>query len=395
VHSDLNSRLAGSLTDLDRPHRPNPAAWTGARWRVWLLVFGVATGLGLFSSFLAYRFTLAVGRDGSYWRSLMLLNGAYWYIWALFTPVIVWGARRFRFERQTWGRALAAHGGGVTLFSLSHIVGVEAIRYWMFAADLPPQFSFWKAVERSTLQNFDWEMMTYWAIVGVSQAVLYYSEAQERKLKQAQLETRLVEAQLQTLQQQLHPHFLFNTLHAISTLMHRDVDAADRTLARLSDLLRLSLERVGLQEVALEQELEFLRKYLQIEQTRFQDRLTVRFEVDAEALDGLVPNLFLQPLVENAIRHGISPRSGPGWIEVSARRAADRLWIEVSDNGAGLSQDAFTALQSGIGLSTTRVRLHHLYGPDHRFEFHRRTQGLTVRIVIPWRPDPRAAAGAA
>jgi signal transduction histidine kinase len=389
----LNARLAGSLTSFDRPKRAEAGLLKG--WPLWALVLGIATALGVFSSFLAYRLTLTVGRDASFWRALVLLNVAYWYIWALFSPAIVWMARRFPFERQRWGRALAVHGVGVTVCSLTHIAAVEAIRYWLFAAHLPPGFSWWMAVERSTLQNFDWEMMTYWAIVGVSQAVFYYGEAQDRRVRQAQLETRLVEAQLQALQQQLHPHFLFNTLHAISTLMHRDVEAADRTLARLSDLLRITLERVGLQEVTLEQELEFLRKYLQIEQTRFQDRLTVRFEVEADALDGLVPNLLLQPLVENSIRHGIGPRSGPGWIEVSARRTGDRLWLEVSDNGAGLSQDAFTALQSGIGLSTTRVRLHHLYGPDYRFEFHRRAPGLTVRIVLPWRPDPTAAAGAA
>ena len=147
--------------------------------------------------------------------------------------------------------------------------------------------------------NFDWEMMTYWAIVGLSHALRYYSEARDRELRESQLETHLVEAQLQALQRQLQPHFLFNTLNTISALMHRNVDAADNMIAKLSDLLRISLQNVGVQEVPLKQELDFLSKYLEIEQTRFRDRLTVVFDVQPDTLDALVPNLMLQPLVEN------------------------------------------------------------------------------------------------
>ena len=233
-------------------------------------------------------------------------------------------------------------------------------------------------------------MMTYWAIVGLSHAVLYYRESKDRALRTAQLETRLVEAQLKTLQQQLHPHFLFNTLHAISALMHRDVEAADRTLMRLSDLLRLTLENIGQQEIPLQAELDFLAKYLQIEQTRFADRLVVRFDVQPETLDTLVPNLILQPLVENAIKHGVAKKTGPGHIDISARREGDKLRMEVRDDGVGLSEDALTALQKGIGVSTTRARLQHLFGADCRFEFHRQPSGLSVVVVIPWQTDARA-----
>ncbi len=201
----------------------------------------------------------------------------------------------------------------------------------------------------------------------------------------SQLETKLVEAQLKALQQQLHPHFLFNTLHAISALMHRDVDAADRTLMRLSDLLRLTLENIGQQEVTLQSELEFLSKYLQIEQTRFADRLIVRFDVEPATLDTQVPHLILQPLVENAIKHGVAKKTGPGHIDISARRDGDKLLLEVRDDGVGLSEDALTALQKGIGVSTTRARLQHLFGADYRFEFHRQHAGLSVLIALPWR----------
>ena len=230
----------------------------------------------------------------------------------------------------------------------------------------------------------------YWyaTAVAVNFALRYYHESRERSVRASQLETQLVEAQLKTLQQQLHPHFLFNTLHAISALMHKDVEAADGTLMRLSDLLRLTLERLGEQEVTLNAELEFLQKYLEIERTRFADRLIVRYDVHPEALDALVPTLLLQPLVENAIKHGVARKSGPGHIDITARRDHHMLWIEVRDDGVGLSEDALTALQKGIGVSTTRARLQHQFGADYRFEFHRLSQGVGVVVAVPWRVRP-------
>jgi sensor histidine kinase YesM len=230
----------------------------------------------------------------------------------------------------------------------------------------------------------------YWyaTTIALNYALLYYRESKERAIRASQLEMRLVEAQLKTLQQQLHPHFLFNTLHAISALMHRDVEAADRTLMRLSDLLRLTLERLGEQEVTLKAELEFLQKYLDIEGTRFADRLVVRYDVQPEALDALVPTLLLQPLVENAIKHGVAKKSGAGHIDITARRDHDKLRLEVRDDGVGLSEDALTALQKGIGVSTTRARLQHQFGADYRFEFHKLTQGVGVVVAVPWRVPP-------
>src|SRR5262249_32977164 len=155
-------------------------------------------------------------------------------------------------------------------------------------------------------------------------------------LKASQLEARLAQAQLQALKSQLHPHFFFNTLHAISSLMRKDIEAADRMLTRLSDLLRLTLENVGAQETTLRQELDFLEGYLEIEQTRCRDRLQVKIEIEPETLDARVPNLILQPLVENAVRHGVAPRAAPGRIEISARRVGGKLEMQVRDNGAGL-----------------------------------------------------------
>jgi two-component system, LytTR family, sensor kinase len=374
------------LLDLRGVGTDVPAATPPRHGLPWSIVFLAATLLGLMSSILAWRFTVSLGHAPTHWRTLVILNTSYWYLWAVFTPAIIWLSQRFRFERQGLWRALAVHLPCVVLFSLTHIITMSGVQWW-FARAQGRAYSWWPEAQKSALLNFDWEMMTYWTIVGLSHAILYYRESRHRALRTAQLETRLVEAQLRALQQQLHPHFLFNTLHAISALMHRDVEAADRTLMRLSDLLRLTLESIGQQEIPLQAELDFLTKYLQIEQTRFADRLNVTFDVQPETLDTLVPNLILQPLVENAIKHGVSRRAGPGHIEISSRREGDKLRMEVRDDGVGLSEDALTALQKGIGVSTTRARLQHLFGADYRFEFHRQPAGLTVVVAIPWRTE--------
>ena len=357
------------------------------RWIVLL----VATLLALISTGFAWQFTRAIGRPDP-WTTLLILNAAYWYLWALATPAIVFLSQHFRFERGGLLRALAVHLPSVAVFSFGHIAAMQGVYWWLAMTEGRP-YAWWTQVQRATLQHLDWEMMTYWAIAGLSHAVLYYRESRDRAVRTAQLETKLAEAQLKALQQQLHPHFLFNTLHAISTLMHRDVHAADRTLMRLSDLLRLTLENLGQAEVTLGTELDFLTKYLQIEQTRFADRLHVRFDVQAETLDRRVPSLLLQPIVENAIKHGVARKAGPGHIDISARRDGDKLWIEVRDDGVGLSEDALTALQKGIGVSTTRARLQRQFGADFRFEFHRLPEGLAVVIAIPWRGERASDSG--
>jgi two-component system, LytTR family, sensor kinase len=210
-------------------------------------------------------------------------------------------------------------------------------------------------VQRGALLNFDWEMMTYWAIVGISHAVLYYRESRDRAVRASQLETQLVEARL------VHaPAAAPPALPLQHAARHLGADAPRRRGCRthagaLSDLLRLTLDRLGQQEIPLEAELEFLGKYLEIEQTRFADRLVVTFDVQPETLDVFVPTLLLQPLVENALKHGIARKAGPGRIDITTRRSNGHLWIEVRDDGAGLSDTALDALQKGIGVSTTRA----------------------------------------
>jgi two-component system LytT family sensor kinase len=377
--SDQLLDATGAGIDLPAPARPR----YGLRWPC---VLGVATLLAILSSALAISFTRALGRPTTNWTSLVVLNATYWYVWALFTPSIVWLSQHFRFERQGLVRAFLIHVPSVALFSLAHIAAMTGVQWWLATG---ASYAWGTEVKRAALMNFDWEMMTYWAIAGLSHAVLYYRESRERALRTSQLETKLIEAQMAALRHQLQPHFLFNTLHAISALMHRDVDAADRTLMRLSDLLRMTLENLGRHENTLKAELDFLSKYLEIEQTRFADRLVVRFDVEPEALDALLPTLLLQPLVENAIKHGVSKKVGPGHINISARQEHDKLWIEVRDDGRGLSETALTALQKGIGVSTTRARLQHQFGADFRFEFHRLEEGVAVVVAVPWRVEAR------
>ena len=364
-----------------------------ARW-----IFAAATLLGLFSTLQAYRLTtLDVTRPSSFTiPQLLALNLAYWYVPAALTRTIFRLAARFRIEAGRGLLPVAIHASSAAAFSILHtsaMIGVRAL-LWPNAGK-PTTVSWALYSQRMYLTNLDWALMTYAAIVGLSYALGYYRESQARAVKAAHLETRLIEARLRTLEAELQPHFLFNTLHAISTLVHSNPEAADRMISRLSDLLRLTFERSGAAGVPLQEELEFLQKYLEIEQTRFQDRLSVKFEIDPETLDAEVPKMILQPLVENAIKHGVSPRPGPGLIEVSTERRGDALMLRVRDNGMGLSAAARERLTSGVGLSNTRDRLECLYGDAQRLEFSERGGGLTVQMEIPYHRAASVDAGEA
>ena len=355
--------------------------------RVGLLpVFGVATVFGIFSGLQAFNYVSLFTDKTQPFHILLLLNLTYWYAWAVLMPFMVWMARRYRFGRHTWKRAAAMHGLGVVVSIAVHAALSSGARVAILQALAGRREVWWTEFQELFFLNFDWEMMTYWAVVGLVNAVDFHRESQDRELTAAQLQTRLAEAQLQALQQQLHPHFLFNTLHTISALMHRDTEAADAMLERLSDLLRLTLDRIGTQQVALKEELDFVEKYLEIEQTRFGDRLLVRFDTPPDTLDAAVPNLLLQPLVENAVRHGISPKVGGGRVDIVARRDGDMLQLIVRDTGYGLAADKLSAFNAGgVGLSNVRSRLETLYPGRHRFEFQSPPDGgLEVSILIPF-----------
>src|SRR3954453_22026374 len=343
------------------------------------LVFGAATILGFFSTLQAYRLStlnvskgmpIEIGR-------LLLLNLALWYIAAAITPIVFRLSDRFQLEDGHRARALAVHAAAAVSFSVVHFAGMAGVRalLWPGMAYNVPWTTY---AQRQYLMNLDWTLMTYAAIAGLSYALQYHRESQNSAIRTANLEARLAEARLKTLEAELHPHFLFNTLHAISTLVHVQPEAADRMISRLSDLLRITFARSGAARIALQEELEFLQKYLEIEQTRFQDRLTVSYEIDPDTLDAEVPRMFLQPIVENAIKHGIAPRSGPGTIQILARHDGEALRLEVRVNGAGLSGSARARLHRGVGLSNTRDRLECLYGEAHALDFLEGGDGLTV-----------------
>jgi LytS/YehU family sensor histidine kinase len=238
---------------------------------------------------------------------------------------------------------------------------------------------------------FDYGALIYWLILLINYAVDYYRRYREGEIRASQLEALLAQAQLQALKMQLQPHFLFNTLNSISALLHKNVQAADTMIARLGDFLRLTLENAGRQDVSLREELEFLRCYLAIETIRFQDRLAVQIEAEPETLDARLPNLILQPIVENAIRHGIAPRSGRGRIAVSAKKQDGVLQVEVTDNGPGLASGGSSGslLREGLGLANTQARLQQLYGRSHRLDMENALGGgLTVILEIPFKTEP-------
>lgn len=368
----------------------------GTRYKVVAGILAVGAGLTCFATYMAMLLTRSNGREPVV-ADLLILNASFWMGWALLSLPIIALSKRVRVDRRTWKTAVGIHLAAMLAFCAVHIALTNSARVNISRraqAERAEQGKPYAAVSwpgeyrRSFYQFLDWELLAYAAIAGLSHAVFFSHESHRRELRAAQLEKHLVEAQLQTLQRQLQPHFLFNTLHAISALMHRDVDTADRMLSRLGDLLRMTLDTVGRQQTSLKEEIDFLGKYLQIEQARLGDRLRLHWQIDGETLDCMVPNLVLQPLVENAIKHGIALKSEGGALTVRARRQGDMLWMEVEDDGCGPSQVGLESLQKGIGLTNTRARLSHHYGANYRFEFHKRVGAFAVLIVLPWRAAP-------
>ena len=322
---------------------------------------------------------------------LLVLNLAYWYVPALLLPTIFRLAYRFRLDAVSWRTAAGIHTAAAFTFSIVHWAAMMGTRSLLWPnAGKPRDWSWASFAQRIYLGNLDWSLMTYTTVVGLAYAAWFHRESQQSALTAAHLETRLMETRLRTLEAELHPHFLFNTLHAISTLIHSKPDSADRMISRLSDLLRLTFDRSGSARISLQEELEFLQKYLEIEQTRFQDRLGVNFDIDPNTLDAEVPRLILQPLVENAIKHGLSPKPGHGLITITAERRNGSLSLEVRDNGVGLNARTRARLHEGVGLSNTRDRLDCLYGSAHRLEFSDGNGGLAVRLEFPFQPSSPA-----
>jgi two-component system LytT family sensor kinase len=351
-------------------------------WSKWILLFLFWTILGLAFAGQLYLSRSKIGAPVS-WTFAMGRALADWYVFALLSVPALWLGRRFPAAGPRWPKALSVHLLTSAAFSLGWMVLRAAFEHWRTrGVEDPVPFS--TAFSQALGATFFFNLLVYWGIVAGQNAFTYYWKFHERELHAAALETRLTEARLQALQMQLNPHFLFNTLNAIASLMHKDVDAADRMIVRLSELLRYALDSTNEQEVPLHRELDFLGRYLDIQRARFGERLTVNHQIADEVLHARVPNLILQPLVENAIEHGIEPHARPGEIILRALRRDGRLILEVEDNGVGLAKGLQPV--DGIGLSNTRARLQQLYGPEQRLELKGASGGgLTVRIDIPFR----------
>jgi two-component system, LytTR family, sensor kinase len=328
------------------------------------------TLVGLFFASQAYL-TYKYSGGAAPWLFLVKFSLCEWYAWALLAFAIVPLARRFPLAHEKWMRNAALHFVAAVCVALLKWAIDNQVRHYVLGI----------AGAMSLAYRLHLNMLTYWAIVGVTNGYDYYRRYREGELRTSQLTAQLAQAQLQALRMQLHPHFLFNTLNAISTLVHRDPEAADRMIARLSDLLRLTLEDAGLQEVPLTKELDFLERYLDIERVRFADRLTVHVDVAPETLDAQVPYLILQPLVENAIRHGIAPCAAPGRVAICARRLNGMLQLEVRDDGPGFPPPGESNGRQGLGLSSTRARLEQIYGARHRFDLGNDAAGGAVATL--------------
>lgn len=314
-------------------------------------------------------------------------------VWAFFTPFILRLIAFAPINRRSWTRTVPFHAAAGLVAGLLWAVPAQASRLVVGLYMDDPWFTR-EATAASVLRFAIMGIALYIQVCGVGHGIHYAREFRDRDLSASRLKEQLAQAQLQVLRMQLHPHFLFNTLNTISALIHKDVAAADRMLALLGDLLRDSFEKIGAHEVSLKQEIDFLDRYLEIERTRFQDRLIIEKTIDPNSLDARVPNLILQPLVENAIRHGVSRKAGIGQVEVSARRDNGMLAISIRDNGPGLPTEEEMSARGGIGLANSQARLEQLYGRAHRFELRNRPGGgLEVVLIFPFRPMGEAAPG--
>jgi len=357
---------------------------SGRRGRAILIGLAVYVLIILFFSTDAYFSSKLKGMKIGFFAQIVYYVER-WLSWAVLTPLIVYLARRIRFSRSRWPLALAFHAIACVAFSLLHILGYLGLKIFNIFIGIRESVAI-ASFPNTYFAFYQYNVLTYIVIAGVGVAIEDYRRSRENELKTAQLETRLAGAELQALRTQVHPHFLFNTLHAVSALVHRNPDVADRMINRLSDMFRLSLESSGSQEISVENELEALKPYLEIMDMRFGDRLRVIVDFPDETREALVPNLILQPLLENAIRHGIVPKPEGGTVSIRGRRAGGRLVIEIADDGPGFQSETANLERNGLGLSNTRERLALLYGKNHEFRLGRGDKGGALIVIdIPFR----------
>ena len=351
-----------------------------SRVRQFLIVFACWTFAGLFFTAQNTLGNAFHGYPISFTRTLGIYMTCA-YIWLLFTPLIVALSRRFRLAAPNVVSSAAVHILASFAFMFASLTIFTLITPYTVGGEMARR-AFSTRLSGLIASEMHLEMLRYWGVVAVEHVVRSYRQAREREVAESQLRAELAESKLEVLKRQLHPHFLFNTLNSISVLMFENVDQANRMLLRLSDLLRAGLTTDSPHEVSLERELAFLDRYLEIERIRFGERLTIDVDVDPSTLGARVPNLLLQPLVENAIRYGVATVDRPGTIAIRAQRHGSELHIEVRDDGPGMARDA----KRGVGLSNTEARLRHLYGTAQRLELTTPGNGgVLVSIAIPFR----------
>jgi signal transduction histidine kinase len=352
-----------------------PILLRGSTWvALWTLVgLAIASEIYLSSNFLGRSLT---------WGEAISDSLEDWYVYGVLSLPVVWLARHFPPERGSRWITAGIHLAAALLFSLAYIL----VRTLVGEADswiAGEAASFAEIFHPLLVRTFPFNLLVYGVILSVSHALDYYRKYHERTVQTLELEKHLTEARLQALLHQLKPHFLFNTLNGIASLMHTDVDAADRMLVRLSELLRITMSHTGAPQTTLREEVAFLERYLDIEKIRFRNRLDVVISVDDDAIDAQVPSLILQPMVENAMRHGVEPNARMGRIELRGSRQGGDLVLTVTDNGAGIPADG--PKREGIGVANTRARLVELYGERQKFELVNGPEGgLCVRITIPF-----------
>ncbi len=373
-----------------------PSWCTRKRWQGVALYLGVWVVLGVLAAVEVYIAQLFWDKPIT-WTLAFRRSFKEMLAYAICTLGVLWMCRRVRHEAGHRLRWFLTHMAGACVFSVAHVAFVSLIEAGEISVQtgqvLTFNYLFGKLLVSYMLSN----TFKYWLVVLGYLGWHYYKAYHERERQAAALATELVQARLQALRMQINPHFLFNTLNAISALIHEKPDAADRMVVRLSELLRRTLDRSDVQEVPLREEIEFLKGYLEIEQMRFPDRLTVTFDIEPKTNELLVPHLILQPLVENALRHGILPREEPGRVEIRAAiTGGDTLELKVWNNGNGLSDQSdpsAAASREGIGLKNVRSRLAQLYGGAQEFTLGNADRGgVEARIRIPCCTIPRSQA---
>jgi len=367
-------------TVLDAPAADASTASAGAvsrprsrvRWGELGVMFGAWTLVGAFSLTQGWLGSLVGDRPAQGWREISWLFESMW-LWAAFTPAMFWLSARFPLERGVRLRNLALHAVFALGFAVADVAADVAVG--------PVLGGYSGTLTQRFLRKLFINVFSYAAVVGIAHAVQYYRALNERREREAVLERQLLQARLQALEMQIHPHFLFNTLHAVASLIRvKEDQSAIKMLVGLSDLLRLALRNRDAQEVPLRDELDFVRHYLEVEGIRFQDRLQVRIDVAPDVpLDAPVPHLILQPLVENAIRHGVEKRAAAGVVTVDVACEDGMLRLRVTDDGPG-PKPASNG-RRGVGLANTRERLAHLYGDRHTFDLSAGAQGGAVATV--------------